>query len=215
MLNALDTDFDHQITPDALRDAIDELGLNQKDFAEQSGVKYRALNDFLNGSRKNLKPSEERLVRMRLRGDPDGGAERGGLAEAFARQDPRGNVPMFSADGDGVLRLNAAGRVGATPAHPDQATNPRAFAVLVFDDSYAPRFRPGEKAYAIFNMAPRIGYDCIVEMKDGAGLVGEFVERTAGVVKIRQAASGPGADRPRSIPAADVRAIHAIVGRGG
>ena len=100
--------------------------------------------------------------------------------------------------------------IGHTPRHPAQADMKDAFAFYAVDDSMAPRYRLGELVYGVANKPPARGQDCLVELHSGMGFLREFSARTGDSLLCRQLAPA----RDWEQPAQEVKALHAIVGRG-
>ena len=110
----------------------------------------------------------------------------------------------------------------ARPAH--LATDARAYAVTIVGDSMAPRFEPGERAFASPRQGAGIGDDVIVQLRaaikgdlqdeDHANritmvLIKRLVKRSARELTLRQ--FNP--DTTFTVPIERVAAIHKVVGR--
>lgn len=82
-------------------------------------------------------------------------------------------------------------------------------AVKVADASMAPRFEPGELAYAVPRQMVRAGDDILLVLTDGRRLIRRLVRQNAGVLHCRQFSPARACD----IPVAQVKAVAPIVGR--
>jgi hypothetical protein len=110
----------------------------------------------------------------------------------------------------GALRLGGEAEIGAAPRHPAQKGMKDAFAFYATDDSMAPRYRAGEMVYAVAHKPPARGQDCLVELKNGAGYLRQFERRAGKDILCLQL--NPSREWRRA--AAQVKAVHAVVGRG-
>ena len=99
---------------------------------------------------------------------------------------------------------------GYVPMHPAQMHVRDAFALEVSDVSMVPRYEPGEIVYLAPNRWPSRNQDCVVVLKDGAGLLKRFVLRDHETLTLHQL----NPDRDLEIALADVDAVHAVLGRG-
>lgn len=208
-----DDTFDLKVTPEWIADQLDRLEKSNADLARGTGISYRAITGILSAQQQRRIKHSEAIAIQRWFAEQAGeimpaAQGEGGVLDALARPHRGGgDVPLFGTDATGVVRLTPAARMGTTPCHPAQLRTARAFALVIYDDLYAPRFRSGETAYAIASLQPQRGQDCIVELKDGEAIVGEFEGRDA-AVRIRRG------HEVKAFPAGNVRALHAVVGRG-
>lgn len=109
-----------------------------------------------------------------------------------------------------AIMLNFDEPIGHLPRHPNQVGMKGAFALYARGDSMFPRYMPGDPVYAISNRPPAKGQDCFVEMKNGEGFIKNFVKQTDKELVCRQ--YNPAKEWKRHL--SDVKAIHAVVGRG-
>ena len=84
-----------------------------------------------------------------------------------------------------------------------------AYGVRVRDASMAPRFEPGELAYAVPGQTVRAGDDILLLLADGRRLIRRLVRQSAGVLHCRQFSPA----RTFEIPLAQVKAVDPIVRR--
>lgn len=122
-------------------------------------------------------------------------------------------VPILghvNGSGEAVV-LNFDEPIGEAPLHPNQKNVRGGFALYTVGESMSPRYRPGELVYAIAKRQPQPSQDCIVEMnQDNESFLKEFVRFTDKEIICKQLNPTKEWKRPR----ADIKAIHAVVGRG-
>lgn len=120
-------------------------------------------------------------------------------------------IPIYGAKqrSENTIFLDFSKVVGHTLRHPSQVNIENAYAVMVFGNSMEPRFYEGELAFVAGGTPPRVGGDCLIEMKDGTAYVRQFVKLTDKDV------FGDQFNPPKKWRASseDMRTISAIVGR--
>ena len=122
-------------------------------------------------------------------------------------------VPLLGqANGSGeAVVINFNEPVGEVPIHPNQKNIKGAFALYAVGESMSPRYRPGELIYAISRRQPLPNQDCLIELvKDGECFLKEFVKFTDKEIICRQLNPVKEWRHPKS----DIKAVHAVVGRG-
>jgi phage repressor protein C with HTH and peptisase S24 domain len=125
---------------------------------------------------------------------------------------PEPMIPIFGRPFgafDAVL-VHPHEKIGEIECHPAQKSMKSAFAVYVVGEAMVPRYRPGELVYAASMKPPAAGQDCIVELTNGEGYIREFLAHNGGVVLCKML--NP-VQETRWL-ANDVKALHAVVGRG-
>lgn len=106
--------------------------------------------------------------------------------------------------------INMDNEIGRALRHPNQQGLKDGFALYAAGDSMSPRYRPGELVYVAAKRPPIIGQDCIVEMTNSDGFLKEFVKFTDKDILCKQL--NPPREWKR--PLSEVKAVHAVVGRG-
>lgn len=205
------------LTPDAIKDALKRAKKTQQELANFLHYDLHVVNRLLNGKR-TLRHDEAVKIRNFLAHageelERDGerqDAELINLSDYTPRSAAEYEVTLYGAGSDDQIRLDASGRIGLTRAHPAQTGAAKGFAVQIFSDDNAPRFETGDIAYGIRSYAPRRDQDCFVELKDGTAHLGRYDGRTESAVRLRMI----GSDKVRAYPLSEVRAVHAVVGRG-
>lgn len=109
-----------------------------------------------------------------------------------------------------AIMLNHDDPIGEAPRHPNQKGVRNAFYLKIYDESMAPRYYPGERAAVNGGSMPLTKEDCIIEMNNGEAYIKQFVRTTSKDVVCRQL--NPDKEWKRAL--SDVKAIHAVVGRG-
>lgn len=207
------TPFEHQpLSPKLIKARLKARGLKQQNLADFLGWDLHVVNRLLNNKRKLQYDEAARIEAFFDEADPDD-AEGGRIARIsdYTPAAPgAGEVPLYGAGPDGELRLDDRGRIGLTRSHPMQAGAKRGFAVQAVDDRNAPRYELGEVVYVIRGMAARRGTDCVVEMRDGSAWLGRYADQTSSAVILTFA----GDKAQKALSRSEVRAIHAVVGRG-
>lgn len=191
-------EVNHKLSITSLRKIANYLGVS----VDKLVLHRELVAESLKNSQKipNLQPQiESGLTRMQPR----------------ARTDSEFGPKMVSILGHAngsreALILNFDEPIGEAPQHPHQKGVKNGFALYTKGESMSPRYTPGELVYAIGNRQPLPNQDCIVELKNGEGYVKQFVRLTEKELICRQ--FNPEKEWKR--PASEIKAIHAIVGRG-
>lgn len=109
-----------------------------------------------------------------------------------------------------AVMLNTDSEIGRALRHPNQQGMKGAFALYACGESMTPRYMPGELVYAASKKPPIRGQDCIIELNNGEGYLKQFDKIESDEVLCKQL--NPAKTWKRQL--SDVKAIHAIVGRG-
>lgn len=109
-----------------------------------------------------------------------------------------------------AIMINFHNEIGQAARHPNLKGIKDGFALYAAGDSMSPRYKSGELIYVACKRPPLPGQDCVVEMQDGVGFVKEFSKRTAKEIVCMQ--YNPEKEWRRLL--SDVKAVHAVVGRG-
>lgn len=106
--------------------------------------------------------------------------------------------------------LNYDEPIGEALRHPNQKGVKNAFYLMIYDESMSPRYYPGERAAVNGGSMPIAKSDCIIELNNGEVYIKQFVKTTAKEVICSQL--NPKQEWKRLL--SDIKAIHAVVGRG-
>lgn len=109
-----------------------------------------------------------------------------------------------------TIILNFEQHIGRVLRHPNQANVKNAWSFRVAGESMSPRYNHGELAFVNGGFEPELNSDCLVELNDGGALLKTFVRKTDKDVVLAQLYPV----REFKYPRKDIRAIHAVVGRG-
>lgn len=109
-----------------------------------------------------------------------------------------------------AIMLNHEDPIGEAPRHPNQKGVRNAFYLKIYDESMAPRYYPGERAAVNGGSMPLTKEDCIIEMNNGEAYIKQFLRTSTKDVVCRQL----NPDKEWKRPLSEVKAIHAVVGRG-
>lgn len=109
-----------------------------------------------------------------------------------------------------AIMLNFDEPIGVLPRHPNQVGMKGAFALYARGESMYPRYMPSDPVFAIANRPPARGQDCIIEMNNGEGFLKCYVRQTDKFLVCKQ--YNPDIEWKR--PLSDIKAIHAVIGRG-
>lgn len=109
-----------------------------------------------------------------------------------------------------AIVLNFDEPIGEIMRHPNQKGMKNSFALYMHGESMYPRYMEGDPVYAIANRPPSRGQDCIIEMSNGDSFIKHFIKKTAKEIICQQFKP----DKEWKRPLADIKAIHAVVGRG-
>lgn len=107
-----------------------------------------------------------------------------------------------------AVMLNVDSEVKRVPRHPDQSGFKDSFAMRVTGDSMDPRYRDGERVYAVRNLLPAKNQDCIIEMHNNDGFLKTYEKKTDKEIICRQL--NPAKIWKKSIT--EIKAIHLVVG---
>jgi transcriptional regulator with XRE-family HTH domain len=187
---------------ETLRAALRDAKRTQRELAEFLGVDPAIITRMVQGGRV-VTEDEEVRIRAFLGGDDEGALE------------PRhGPIPVYGLESgepnQDTLKLTRSNILRYTPRHPAQANVRGAFAIEILGDAMEPRYQHREIAFAVRNRWPRHFEDCVIEYKDGASKVRQFIEADDKQVTVASLNPGKRCDIDRS----NIRAVHGIVGRG-
>lgn len=180
---------------------------SRADLGRLLGLDSAQVHRLFNGKRR-LQLHEARLIDEWLGSDATSGRAAVGTVAALP-----GLVPLYGWTGDtsaARLPIDDSNLRGYVPMHPAQSHVRDAFALEVYDLAMSPRYEPGETVFVVPNRWPRRGQDCVVVTTTGEGLLRRFVRRDDQGVILESLSPAEEVE----IPAADVRSIHAVVGRG-
>lgn len=109
-----------------------------------------------------------------------------------------------------AVMLNFSDPIGKVKRYSSQENVKGAFALYARGTSMYPRYKGGELVFLVPNREVTIGNDCVVELNNGEAYLKEFVKRTDKEIICRQ--FNPAKEWKR--PLSEIKAIHAVVGRG-
>lgn len=121
-------------------------------------------------------------------------------------------VPIFGhANGsvDAVM-ISPDAEIGRALRHPNQQGLKNCFALFARGESMSPRYYPGDLIYVVGGKQVSKGQDCVVELNNSESFVKKFTSMTKDYVICSQLQ--PPGEWKRKL--SEVKAIHAIVGRG-
>lgn len=204
--------------PRGLKARLRRAGKTQTDLADYLGVDLNVVYRIASGQRKRLTEEEGRAIEAfflasetaAARGGRDGPADLKALGAGV-------EVPLYgfaAASMLGPIHLNHEQAAEFVTRHPAQGRNAQAFAVRVWGESMSPRYEPGEIAYCVRSQHPRPGQDVIVETLDGDAWLKIYRGQRGGQVRLEQLNPPPGDEPIQSLPLSQIKALHAVVGRG-
>lgn len=199
--------------PMQLKARLAAIGETQTSLAEALGLSIHQVNRIVNGERRSLTSAEERQIEAFFEGR-EGQKSASAKVISFA---PQGQVPLygFAAGAPfGPIHLNHDAAHEYVERHPRQGRAADAFAVRVWGESMSPRYEPGDIAYCVRQQFPRRMEDVVVEMKNGDAWIKRYVGMSNGMVTLEQLNPPEGEERLVYLKSADVKAMHAVVGRG-
>lgn len=189
----------------SLAEAMDARGLRRSDLARHLGLDASQVTRIFDGRRRVQRHEWRKLQDW--------------LGRPFEEREARGDVallpgmvPLYGWTGAASDdRLTAADQtlLGAVLRHPAQANVQGAYALQVQGDSMVPRYEPGETVFLAPNQWPAKGQDCVLVTRDGYSFLKRFSDRRGNTITLSQ--FNP--TRELSFDAADIAAVHAVVGR--
>lgn len=202
------------------------IGLEQKDACAALGWSSSSMSRFLSGGTRPPEAKRKRFLGWLAaeeagRGvtppSQGGGADIVSLPPRTGAQNARLYVPVFGLAAAGsAVALNHAHVVDQVPIEEllgGRAVMQNRFLLEVIGSSMEPRYRPGERVLCVRNRHPRSHEDAVFEMHDGSAELKTYVRRADGVIWYDQANPSAGDDAARYFKEADVKAIHAVIGR--
>lgn len=203
--------------PRGIKARLKAAGKTQKDLADFMRVDYNAVFRIVSGGRKKLTADEERAIEDFFAGVS---GTQNGRRQAPYYAMPAANlaeVPLFGFAGaapNGPIHLNHEPAAEYVPRHPAQGRAAEAFAVRVWGESMSPRYEPGEIAYCVRGQHPARNQDVVIEMKSGDAYLKTYLGMRDGQILTRQLNPMTDEGETQSWPMSDVKAMHAVVGRG-
>lgn len=186
--------------PDVSRAELGVTPLGEEEIRQLSEVFDVGVGEILGESEKKIKNQEESRLPT---------ATEGSMSPVSFGPDM---VPILgSANGSSeALILNFDEPIGEIMRHPNQKGMKGSFAVLMRGESMYPRYKEADPIFAIYNRPPSRGQDCLIELTNGESFVKCFIKKTAKDLICEQ--YNPASEWKRKL--ADVKAMHAVVGRG-
>lgn len=192
-------------------------GISPIRLALQLGESRDAVRDIIRGKSKN--PSAALILRIAraLETTPDYlmglsetiSAPPPGVTQSVQEPSTPDHIPLYEpVSGHGVRVVV----IGGTPARyiprpPELSAVRAAFAMRVADDNMAPKYEPGAIVYVAAGRPPRRGQGCVIETATGARLC-----RYVSMDDQTLTAETLNPLQNIHIPAADVEALHAVLG---
>jgi len=184
--------------PPEIRARLQQAGQTQLALARAIGKSKDSVSRLLKGQR-NLDFDEAQQIRAFF-GDVDQGAGSATQQVPVFGVPTPGGPDRFSLSADQAME-----RIEL----PNGLTRGETIAVRLPSDDMAPRLFSGEIVIVARGIPPARNGDCLVELKDGSGLIKQFVGQKEGLVFLRH--FNP--DEEIRIPALQVRALHAVAYR--
>lgn len=184
--------------PPEIRARLKQTGRTQIALARSIGKSKDSVSRLLKGER-GLDVEEAQQIRAFF-GDVDQNAGQN------AEQVPVFGLPMPGGDDRFSLQ---ADQIMDRIELPGGMTRGETIAVRLPGDDMAPRLFSGEIVIVAKGVPPARNGDCLVELKDGSGLIKQYVGQREGQVFLRQ--FNP--DEEVRIPAIQVRALHSVAYR--
>lgn len=206
--------------PRGLKARLRAIGKTQSDLAAYLGVDFNVVNRIASGARKRLSDEESNAIEAYFAAHAGRSAPMAAPAAGIstARQAGTGaQVPLYgfaAAAPTGPINFDHETAGEYVARHPNQGRNAEAFAVRIWGESMSPRYEPGELAYCVRGQHPRRGQDVIIELKSGDAWLKTYEGQQGGQVRTRQLNPPPGEDDFQSFDMRDIKALHAVVGRG-
>ena len=155
-----------------IRHFREQLGWSQEDLARAAGVPQSRISDLETGKTATSKQLPEIAQALKRQvGDLD---ERYRQNVAVGTKAALANVvndmPVFAASdcGSGVITVSP-NQIGRVPRPHTLEGIVDAYAVLIPDDTMAPAYEPGDRAWVNPHLPPLQGTDCILYAIDGDG----------------------------------------------
>lgn len=186
-----------RVNPDDIRTRLRRTGRSQAALGRHIGASKDSISRLMNGQR--------RLT-----------ADEAAQIKTFF-DDERPEAPVFDIlDVYGYAQAGEPDRVGLASDQvidrievPHGLVRGAAMGIRVAGDSMEPRLFSGETVIVGLNVPPMRGRDCVLEFRDGTGLVKQYQGSKDGYIFLRQ--YNP--EREVRIEASKVKAIHAVVYR--
>jgi phage repressor protein C with HTH and peptisase S24 domain len=201
------------------KERMRRAGVSQRDAERALNWSQTRVSRFVNGERKRITIEEQVEFETWLasREKAAGIAARregeGGRVLDFAPVPPSRRIPLYglaAAGPDGAAHLDHDSVVDMIERIPAQGTRDDVFALEVFGESMEPRYYAAERVYCVRNRQPGPRRDVVVELKSGDAYLKQYIGRRDGFVFCRQL----NPDAECRYPLTEIRALHAVVGRG-
>lgn len=186
-----------RVTPSEIKSRLRSTGRNQAALGRHIGVSKDSISRLMKGERK---VSAEEAIKIK----------------AFFADDPAATPPVDMLDVYGYAQAGGEDHIGMASDQvidrievPAGLVRGQAIGIRVAGDSMEPRLYSGETVIVGLNVPPERDRDCVVELKDGTGMVKQYKGRRDGQIFLHQ--YNP--DRELRIDATRVKAIHAVLYR--
>tara|TARA_R110002073_G_scaffold76548_1_gene185814 strand:+ start:791 stop:1471 length:681 start_codon:yes stop_codon:yes gene_type:complete len=210
--------------PRGLKRRMAAAGVNQADAAHALGWDQSKVSRYVNGNFKRISATDAEAFEGWLRSAEKSAGVKS-TASGFQTLEsgldlpPRepAQIPIYglAGAGNGALHLDHAAVLGFVERIGKQGPRTDAFAVQVFGSSMEPRYFPGEIVYCVRGLHPRRGDDVVIELKNGDAYLKTYEATRDGMVFVSQYNhEAIGDDTPMHWPATEIKALHAVVGRG-
>ena len=186
-----------RMNPDDIRDRLRRSGRSQAALARHIGASKDSVSRLLTGQRR-LQANE--IVRIN-----EFFADETPATPAYDVLDVYGYALAGSVDGFSMATDQVIDRIEV----PAGLVRGKAIAIRVAGDSMEPRLFSGETLIVGLDVPPTRDRDCVVEFRDGSGIVKQYKGQRDGVVFLHQ--YNP--DEEVKVPASKVKAIHAVLYR--
>lgn len=207
-----------------LRDRIilrmNKLGLTPSTLAASMGKTQSSIHSVVSGRTKTYR--DMRLLAEKLKttiewlstgvGSEENIKLQSGVDRSIGTEYGPDLIPIlgYANASNGAVLLNYDEPIGEALRHPKQKGVKKAFWLSVYDESMVPRYYPNELAAVAGDRMPVSKADCVIEMQNGETYIKQFVRLNDKELICKQLNPSREWKRPRS----EIRAIHAIVGRG-
>jgi phage repressor protein C with HTH and peptisase S24 domain len=210
------------LLPNNIRKLRKMRGWSQEELAAKLGVFWTKISKDERGERKltqekiatyakALNCSEADILGLDNHGGQSIGSDAMRMDQAIPIKSGIDTVPVLGHIEGSDEAVDMTGEpVGYIQRHPSQQGSKHAFAFYAPGKSMSPRYDEGEPAFFIKGKPALPGQDCVVELINGNGFLKRFEKKTDKEIVCRQL--NPEKKWVRKL--SEVRAIHAVVGRG-
>lgn len=183
--------------PDEIRERLRRTGRSQAALGRHIGASKDSMSRLMTGQRR-LQAAELPLIEEFFAGDRDKGP-------AYETLDVYGYAQAGGEDRIGLASDQVIDRIEV----PAGMVRGPAIGIRVAGDSMEPRLYSGETVIVALNVAPARDRDCVVEFRDGTGIVKQYRGQREGQVFLWQ--YNP--EQEIRVDASKVKAIHAVLYR--